>query len=176
MLSPGTWPYVVAIDYTDANQYPFQAVQGGRLAVANPPPAKLAISSMKAGKLAKTATMTVAMKNLEGAKRSVSIRLMPPDGIEAAPVTTELVFEPWQEQTLDVTLTNRTALAGSRYPVFASAEYDAEGIHYAVLGQGMVEIVPSETFVDRFGGSLWIGAVGLGVLFVALVGLRSRRR
>ena len=101
---------------------------------------------------------------------------MPPDGIEAAPATAQVSFEPWQETTLDVTLTNRTALAGSRYPVFAAVEYDADGVHHAVMGQGMVEIVPSETIVDRFGSSLWIGAVGLGVLFVALVGLRARRR
>jgi hypothetical protein len=174
-LTEGTWPYVVAVDYTDANQYPFQAVQGGRLAVGNPPPAKISFASMKAGKLAKTATLAVGMKNLEGLPRTVSLRFIPPDGIEASPATTQLTFEPWQEQNLDVTLTNRTALAGSRYPVFASAEYDAGGVHYAVLGQGIVEIIQSSTLVDRFGGSLWIGAVGLGVLFVALVGLRSRR-
>jgi hypothetical protein len=174
-LAQGTWPYLVAVDYTDANQYPFQAVQAGRLAVGNPPPSKLSFSSMKAGKLAKTATLTLTLKNLEGVPRTASIRLLPPDGIEASPATTQLSLEPWQEQTVDVELANRTALAGSRYPVFASAEYDADGVHYAVLGQGMVEIVPSETVVDRFGGSLWIGAVGLGVLFLVLVGLRSRR-
>jgi hypothetical protein len=174
-LAPGTWPYVVAVDYTDANQYPFQAVQAGRLAVGNPPPAKIAISSMTAGKLAKTSKIALTVKNLEGVPRTASVRLMPPDGIEATPVTTEMTFEPWQEKTLDVTLTNRTALAGSRYPVFASLEYEANGTHFAVLGQGIVEIVPSETLVDRFGGSLWIGAVGLGVLFLVLVGLRSLR-
>lgn len=174
-LGPGTWPYVVAVDYTDANQYPFQAVQGGRLAVGNPPPAKIAISSMTTGKLAKTSRVALTVKNLEGVARTAAVRLMPPDGIEAAPVTAEMTFEPWQEKTLDVTLTNRTALAGSRYPVFASLEYEADGTHFAVLGQGIVEIIPSETLVDRFGGSLWIGAVGLGVLFAVLVGLRSLR-
>jgi hypothetical protein len=174
-LGPGTWPYVVAVDYTDANQYPFQAVQGGRLAVGNPPPAKIAISSMSGGKLAKTAEIALAVKNLEGTARTVSVRVMPPDGIEAAPALSDLAFEPWQEKTLAVTLTNRTALAGSRYPVFAAIEYEADGTHFAVLGQGMVEIVPSETVVDRFGGSLWIGALAFGVLFLALVGLRSRR-
>ena len=174
-LTEGTWAYMVAVDYTDANQYPFQAVQGGRLAVGNPPPAKISIASMKAGKLAKTTTLAVSMKNLEGLPRTVAIRLMPPDGIEASPATKDLTFEGWQEQSFDVTLTNRTALPGSRYPVFASAQYDAGGVHFSVLGQGIVEIVPSETLIDRFGGSLWIGAVGLGVLFVALVGLRSRR-
>lgn len=174
-LSPGTWPYLVAVDYTDANQYPFQAVQGGRLTVGNPPPAKVAVASMKADKLANTATLAVELKNLEGVARTVSVRLMPPDGIEASPATTEVSFDPWQEKTLDVTLTNRTALPGSRYPVFAAVEYDADAVHYAVLGQGMVEIIPNETFLDQYAGSLWIGAVGLAVLFVALVGLRSRR-
>lgn len=174
-LGPGTWPYVVAVDYTDANQYPFQAVQGGRLAVGNPPPAKIAISSMTAGKLAKTAEVALKVKNLEGTARTVSVRVMPPDGIEAAPALSDMSFDPWQEKTLAVTLTNRTALAGSRYPVFAAVEYEADGTHFAVLGQGIVEIVPSETLVDRFGSSLWIGAAALGVLFVALVGLRSRR-
>jgi hypothetical protein len=175
-LGLGTWPYIVAVDYTDANQYPFQAIQGGRLAVGNPPPAKIAVSSMTAGKLAKTAEVKLEVKNLEGAARTASVRIIPPDGIEAAPAVSEMTFEPWQEKTLAVTLTNRTALAGSRYPVFASVEYESEGTHFAVLGQGVVEIIPSETMVDRFGGSLWIGAVALGVLFVALVGLRSRRR
>ncbi|HWP66231.1 MAG TPA: hypothetical protein VNO26_09985 [Candidatus Limnocylindria bacterium] len=175
-LSQGTWTYLVAVDYTDANQYPFQAVQAGRLAVGNPPPAKVAIASMTAGKLAKTAELALTVKNLEGVARSVSVRLMPPEGIETAPVTGELTFEPWEEKTFDVTLTNRTALAGSRYPVFATVEYDADGTHFAVLGRGTVEIVPSETLIDRFGGSLWMGAVGLGVLFAVLVGLRARRR
>jgi hypothetical protein len=175
-LGPGTWPYLVAVDYTDGNQYPFQAVQGGRLAVGNPPPAKIAIASMTAGKLAKSVAATLTVKNLEGVARTAAVRVMPPDGIEATPATAELTFEPWQEKTLDVTLTNRTALAGSRYPVFASVEYEADGTHFAVLGQGIVEIVPSETVVDRFGGSLWIGAVALGAVFVLLVGLRAFRR
>jgi hypothetical protein len=175
-LAPGTWPYLVAVDYTDANSYPFQAVQGGRLAVGNPPPAKVAIASMTIGKLAKTASGTLTVKNLEGVARTATVRVMPPDGIEAVPVTTELALDAWQEKPLELTLTNRTALAGSRYPVFASIEYDADGTHFAILGQGIVEIVPSETVVDRFGGSLWIGAAVLGALFVLLVGLRAFRR
>jgi hypothetical protein len=174
-LGLGTWPYVVGVDYTDANQYPFQAIQLGRLVVGNPLPAKIAVSSMTAGKLSKTAEITLQVKNLEGTVRTASVRIVPPDGIEAVPAVSDMTFEPWQEKTLTVALTNRTALAGSRYPVFAAVEYESDGTHFGVLGQTIVEIVPSETIVDRFGSSLWIGAVALGVLFVALVGLRSRR-
>jgi hypothetical protein len=174
-LGLGTWPYVVAVDYTDANQYPFQAIQLGRLVVGNPLPAKIAVSSMTAGKLAKTAEITLQVKNLEGTARTASVRIVPPDGIEAVPAVSDMTFEPWQEKALTIALTNRTALAGSRYPVFAAVEYESDGMHFGVLGQTVVEIVPSETIVDRFGGSLWIGAAALGVLFLVLVGLRSRR-
>ena len=47
-LSSGTWPYLVAVDYTDTNQYPFQAVQGGRIAIGNPAPAKISIAARSA--------------------------------------------------------------------------------------------------------------------------------
>jgi hypothetical protein len=100
---------------------------------------------------------------------------MPPDGIEAVPATADVQLAAWEEKPVAVTLHNRTALAGSRYPVFAAVEYDGDGAHFAVLGQTMVEIVPSETVVDRFAGSFWIGAVALGVVFVVLVGVRTFR-
>jgi hypothetical protein len=103
------------------------------------------------------------------------MRVMVPTGLEADPASSELALEPWEEKTVTVTLTNRTALAGSRYPVFASIEYDADGTHFAVLGQGVVEIIPSETLIDRLGGALWIGAAALGGLFILLVGLRTLR-
>src|SRR4029453_8623065 len=40
-LGDGRWPYRLAVDYTDQNQYPFQAVQTQTLLVGNPPPAKV---------------------------------------------------------------------------------------------------------------------------------------
>jgi hypothetical protein len=174
-LATGTWPYLVGVDYTDGNQYPFQAVQGGRIAVGNPAPAKIAIASMTAGKLAKSDDAKITVKNLEGVARKTAMRVMVPTGLEADPASSELALEPWEEKTVTVTLTNRTALAGSRYPVFASIEYDADGTHFAVLGQGVVEIIPSETLIDRLGGGLWIGAAALGGLFILLVGLRTLR-
>ena len=175
-LAAGTWTYVVGVDYTDANQYPFQAIQAGRLTVGNPPPAKVAVTAMEVGKLAKGADLEIRVKNLEAVDRTVEVRLMTPDGIEAAPATSQLPLGPWQEKTLAVELTNRTALAGSRYPVFAAVSYEQKGVHEAVLGQTVVEIVSSETFVDRFGGSLWIGAAALGALFLLLIVVRSVRR
>src|SRR5207253_3444393 len=44
-LGTGHWPYQIAIDYTDANQYPFQAIHVGLVTVGSPPPAKVAVRS-----------------------------------------------------------------------------------------------------------------------------------
>jgi hypothetical protein len=42
-LGPGRWPFRVAVDYTDANQYPFQALHVALLTVGNPSPARIAL-------------------------------------------------------------------------------------------------------------------------------------
>src|SRR2546426_10478516 len=41
-LGTGRWPYQIAVDYTDANQYPFQAIHAGLVTAGSPPPAKMA--------------------------------------------------------------------------------------------------------------------------------------
>jgi hypothetical protein len=53
---------------------------------------------------------------------------------------------------------NRTALAGSRYPLFVAAEYDDGETHHAVVAQGVVSIISPRAFVSTW---LWwmVGAV-----------------
>src|SRR5436309_8590312 len=50
-LGTGRWPYYVAVDYTYANQYPFQAIHVGLVTVGSPPPAKASVSEVKADPL-----------------------------------------------------------------------------------------------------------------------------
>src|SRR5262249_49755916 len=40
-LGPGRWPFRMAVDYTDQNQYPFQALHVAIITVGNPSPAKV---------------------------------------------------------------------------------------------------------------------------------------
>ena len=47
-------------------------------------------------------------------------------------------------------ITNRTALVGSRYPVFVSAQYDDGPVHQAVVAQGIVSVVGTESFFTRY--------------------------
>ena len=86
----------------------------------------------------------------------------------------------WEERTVSVPIVNRTALVGSRYPVFAEVQYDDDGVHQAVVGQGMVAIEGAHSFFEVRRTWFWIVA---GVLIALWLGFlvwrgtsgRSRR-
>src|SRR5438445_9850674 len=81
-LGTGRWPYQVAVDYTDTNQYPFQAIHLGLVTVGNSPPAKMSVSEVKADPLSSAGTLRIRGKNLAGVVRQASLTLVTPEGIE----------------------------------------------------------------------------------------------
>ncbi len=83
----------------------------------------------------------------------------------------------YAETTARAALVNRTALAGSRYPVFASGEYDDGDVHHTVIGQGSLEIVPPRSALGDNKNLFWIGAGVVVALWAgALVWQLTRRR
>ena len=167
-LGTGRWPYQIAVDYTDANQYPFQAVHLGLVTVGSPPPAKVAVSELKADPLSSSGTLSIRVKNLAGVARQASVSVVAPEGIEVTAPTQEVKLAAWEERTVSVPIVNRTALVGSRYPVFAEVQYDDEGVHQTVAGQGMVEIEAAHSFFEVRRTWFWIAA---GVLVALWVGI-----
>jgi len=175
-LGQGRWPYRFAVDYTDANEYPFQALQVGSLLVGNPPPAKVAVPEMKAGALSTTGSLTVRIKNLSGTQRTATVAVFVPEGLEVATPVPDLTLPAWGEKTVSVPLTNRTALAGSRYPVFANVQYDDAPVHQSVLAQTVVEILAPQSFFGSRQGALWMGAGVLVLVWVAVMLWRAMVR
>jgi hypothetical protein len=172
-LSAGRWPFRVAVDYTDANQYPFQALHVALVTIGNASPARIALPEVKVEKLSDEGEMTAKVKNLSGVARKVKVTAYVPEGLEVMAAAPEIEIEPWGEKTVSVDLKNRTALAGSRYPLFATAEYDDEGTHYAVVGTGVVEIGAANTSVRPT--LLIVGGV-LVAGWLVLIGWRLARR
>jgi hypothetical protein len=171
-LGEGRWPFRIAVDYTDANQYPFQALHAAVLPVGTPSPAKVAVTAIEAGRLSRTGAVEVQVKNLAAVARAVGISVFVPEGLEADPAST-LELPPWEEETVRAELINRTGLPGSRYPVFVAAEYEEDGVHHAVVSQGLVEIVSPRADFSRT--LLWAGAA-LVLGWIVVVALRMRRR
>jgi len=175
-LGEGRWPYQIAVDYADANMYPFQALLVTTTVVGNPPPPKLTIPEIKVDPMSDSGSLSVKMKNLAAAERDVGYRVIVPEGLEATQPTGNLHLKGWGEDATTVTVVNRTALAGSRYPVFVAAEYDDGPVHQAVVMQGIVEIVSPQNFWEKNQRLLIGGAVALVVLWLALVARSAMRR
>jgi hypothetical protein len=175
-LAEGHWPYEIAVDYADANLYPFQALSLAVLTVGSPPLAKVAILPVESPALAGQAKLDVTVKNVSATPQRLSLRVLAPDAIEAGVPGGELVLEPWQELEVPVQLTNRAALVGSRYPIFLAVEYEDGPVHQAVVAHTTVEVGPEAGPLGAGSRPLWIGAALLVVAIAALVGFRLRRR
>jgi len=168
-LAPGRWPYRLAVDYTDANQYPFQALHVGLFTVGSAPPGKVAVSEIKAQPLSGSGTIRVHVKNLAGAERQVALKVAVPDGLEVTRPVEPVSLAAWGEADVSVPIVNRTALVGSRYPIFVAAEYDGDGLHQAVVGQGIVEIQSAQSFVGTWRTPLWIAGGTLVVVWLGFL-------
>jgi len=167
-LGTGRWPFRVAVDYTDANQYPFQALHMGLLAVGSPPPAKVAVPEITAAPLSGSGSIRVRVKNLAGVVRQTTVAATGPEGIEVTEPEAQVTLPAWGEETVKAPVVNRTALAGSRYPIFVTVSYEEEGVHHALIGQGMVEIVGAQSFFQSRRTLLWMVAA---IVIVAWLGL-----
>ena len=139
-LGPGRWPFRVAVDYTDQNQYPFQALHVAIITVGNPSPAKVSVQEISIPPLSSSTVAHTRVKSLAGVPRKVAVNVFAPEGLEVSDGRAEVDLAPWEEKDVSSHLINRTALAGSRYPIFVSVEYDDEGTHHAVISHGLVEV------------------------------------
>jgi hypothetical protein len=154
-LGNGRWPYHLAVDYTDLNQYPFQALQVGTFTVGNPQTPKLSVR-MDPLQLATSGKLNLTLKNLAAAPREATVTLYVPDGVEVTAQPSPVSLDAYGETSLAVALVNHTALAGSRYPVFASGEYAEGDVHNTVVGQGSLEIVPPRSLLADNRSVLWV--------------------
>src|SRR5215468_10013112 len=178
-LGEGRWPYRVAVDYTDQNEYPFQALQTQTVIVGNPSPAKVLATPIQNQDISGSGTLNLTIKNLTGDPRTARVSVFVPEGLEAADPVREVKLEGWKDHVLEVPIINRTALDGSRYPVFVAVEYDDGAVHEAAVTQSMVSVVGADTFLNRNAGRLRGGAialVALWLLWTVRVYLRRRNR
>jgi hypothetical protein len=171
-LGEGRWPYHLTVDYTDLNEYPFQALHTQALVVGSPPPAKVVVPAIQGGDISGTGALTITVKNLTPEPRTARIHVLVPAEIEAAGGSREVALDPWKDASLEVPLTNRAALVGSRYPVFVTAEYDDGPVHQTVVAQGSVAIRNVGSFVDRWGRWMSLSGSALVLAWLAYLGVR----
>src|SRR5262249_2240203 len=174
-LPGGARRYGGALDYTAATQFPSQAPQTQTVVIGNPPPAKVAVPTITAEDITGTGTLALTVKNLTPDTRTAAVRILVPEGLEVTDGSRKVTLEGYKEEHIRVPVTNRTALIGSRYPVFVSAEYDDGPVHQAVVAQGIVSVVGTESFFTRYRRILWVVAGAAVLAWLAVVLVRALR-
>lgn len=177
-LGTGRWPYRIAVDYADANEYPFHALHVGTVMVGAPPPMKVALVGIEPPPLASSGDLKVRVKNLSADARTVTVDVHLPEGVELEGAIAPAELEGWEERPITVPLINRTGLAGSRYAIFVAAEYDDGPVHQAVVVPATLEIVAEQSIFEQHRTLFWVLAGGLVVAWGIGIGwwLISRRR
>ncbi len=165
----GRWPYRLAVDYTDANQYPFQALSVATFERGAPPLSEVAVTSVGVPPLAGEGRATVRLKNLSDVERRANLRLVVPRGVEAPEGAAAVTLAPWEERSVELDLVNRFALAGSRYPLYAVLEYDEGSLHHSVVATAALEVIEATPVAGEGLPLAWIAAAVLAVVFGALL-------
>jgi hypothetical protein len=160
-LGSGRWPYRIAVDYADANEYPFHALHVGTVMVGAPPPMKVALVGIETPELATTGSLAARAKNLSADPRTVTVGVHLPDGVDLVAPLEPVTLAAWEERPVAAPLVNRTGLPGSRYAIFVSAEYDDGPVHQAVVIPATLEIVAARSLFERWRTLFWVIAAGL---------------
>lgn len=167
--SQGRWPYRIAVDYTDATQHPFQALTVGTLVVGDPAPVDVTLGDVPTLRLARRGALTLRIANAADEPRRLALDAHLPLGIELADAIPPVELAAGEERTLEVPLRNQSALPGSRYAVFVSAEYHVGAVHQALVIPASIEIVASEPLLEAWAPWLYGGAALLAAGWLAAV-------
>jgi hypothetical protein len=168
----GQWPLTTTVDYADANGYAFQAVQVALVSMGEATPAQVVIPDLTAGALSRSGRLRAHVKSLSPAAQRVEIRYLVPRGLEVDPPARRLDLEPWSDVQVEAQILNRSALVGSRYPVFVTVEYDDPGGHHATIAHDVLEILADKDDRARYA---FAAAAVLVLCWLAFVGARVLR-
>ncbi|HOO77072.1 MAG TPA: hypothetical protein PLI51_10580 [bacterium] len=161
---PGMYPILARIRYSDANGYPFAALIQELVQTGEGRRDSSVYLSGSSLDLAGAGEIQVRLANRGSAPRRfrVELALAPEFGVES-PVR-EIELPSGEEALLEFPVRTMSALPGSVYPYYLTAEYEENGFHYCADARGRV-IVHS----PRGGGRLFFWAASAAVLGAVLI-------
>ena len=165
LVKPGTYPLVLIMHYTDANQYPFSALTCQTFVnekeVISPVFGQgKSVSFNKEGKLG------FSIKNMSDEPVTVKTSLIAPRELTVEQNERELQLAPRSDQESDFSLKNFSALGGSTYQLFALAQSEDADYHYTSIFPGTVKITANQ---GVFGFSYTMMGALLALLLVVFI-------
>jgi hypothetical protein len=172
---PGDYPLVVVMHYTDANQYPFSALNVQTFSYQKAAPPSEVFGSMDSVSFFKEGKLKLTLKNSGDTAQKVMTYLVVPRELSVDKNLVETIIPAKGKKQLVFELENFSALSGSNYQVFAVTEYnDKDGYHQTNIRPGMIKIVETRQILGISYNVVIIILIGLALLFIAAQFIRKK--
>lgn len=177
-LLPGTYPFTIRVDYTDANGYPFSAVSPATVVYKTPTSSGVTgvvkdVNLFEKGE----ETLAISVRNLDDSEHEVKVNVILPRELKVDTTSKTIKIGGKNEETLNFKLSNFGGLVGSSYVILANIEYEDKQLHYSTFGRGIARILEKKSGISLpFSLSKWHYAVILGILVIVFVAYQLRGR
>lgn len=171
---PGRYSLSALIRYSDFNNYPFTFVTPMKFFYKTPVQSNIMclLNEVELSGEGKE-TMKLNIKNLDDREHRVSVRLHTPNQIAVQEKERTLTLPPSSETNVDFVVSSLGALPGGSYFVFATLDYEEDGIHYSVTSSnGRVVTSKERSIMGMLAPVIVIVVV---VLIVVLIYLQFRQ-
>lgn len=141
---PGTYPLILTMHYTDANQYPFSALTAQTYIFRKESVSPI-FGQVKSASFSKEGNLGFKLKNLGDREIKAKTYLIAPRELTVEKNQLELIVGPKSEKNGSFTIKNFSALSGSTYQVFAVSEFEDGNMHYSTVSPGTIKIIEAKT-------------------------------
>jgi len=169
---PGSYPLVLTMHYTDANQYQFSALTAQTFVRQKELFSPLC-GQAKPVTFWQEGELSFTVKNTSDRPLKIRTSLVTPRELSVAVADRELFIDPQSQQSTLFKVSNFSALSGSTYQLFLVCEVKDGGQYYTSIVPGTVRIVERKTI---FGLSYITIAVLLAGLIVIFLGAQLIKR
>jgi hypothetical protein len=172
LTRPGTYPLIITVHYTDANQYPFSALTAQTYIYKQETTAPV-FGQIKPVSFSKDGKLELTVKNSASSLLKLKTFLLAPRELTVGEESRELELGPKSEAKLAFAVKNFSALSGSTYQVFAVTQFEDQGLHYTTLSPGVIRIGAEAGF---FGLGYAAVIIILGLLTAIFIGAQFFNR
>lgn len=145
-INKGKYPLAVLVDYTDTNGYPFSSVSSGHIIYETPTVSRIFGSMSELSLVEKeSGRLVLLLKNLDETPHDTRIKLVLPAELKVVEGQRDVSIASKNEKEMYFDVTNLAGLEGSTYAVFASIEYDDDGLHYTSFAMGSIKIMKEKS-------------------------------
>ena len=166
LAKPGRYPMVLIMHYTDANQYPFSALNCQTFAYKKEAPPEDVFGSLRPVSFWKKAEMGLSLKNMGEGNLTAAVALVVPRELTASSGKIKLNIPSKSEINQRFAVSNFSALSGSNYQIYAVVEYEKDKTHYTRIIPGVIKIMETKTVMGINSTVLIAAFVLLVVVFI----------